>query len=337
MIDKAAPGDRVSAGTTFVIALAAIAGFVGMLLLVLLIEYTRRVVRSEDEMAELSESPFLGTLGLTRRRPGSPQALVVESNPGSPSSSDYRLLAIEIEYSRREDQEPIRSVVVTGLQVDQGVGEVGANLAAAFARGGRRVLLIDADDAGEVTTLLGLDKTTPPEQPERGLSTRRALPTRFRSLFTPTLEVVPRGIISSSEMTELETVEELRDRLLESYELVVIAGAPVLDSAATLTWARGADCAVLVAMLERTKRDLVTDAVESLRLVNARLVGTVLTESRFLDRFRGRSKAQHGQRAWAVADGGGNPGSPSAVVDGSSATNGPGPAIPQTRQTRSGR
>jgi capsular polysaccharide biosynthesis protein/Mrp family chromosome partitioning ATPase len=339
VVDAAGPGDKVSAGSTFVIVLAALAGVIGMLLLVLLIEYLRGVVRGEDEMAELTDSPFLGSLGLSRRRPGSPQALVVEANPGSRTASAYRLLATEIEYSRATDEHPIRSVLVTGSGIDEGVGELAANLGAAFARGGRKVLLIDVDDSAEATRLLGLDKLLPPAAtPAVTESSRRSLPTRFRSSFTPTLEVIPHGVITIGDTKEFAHVEELLGRTAETYDMIVVAAAPALDSSTTLTWARAADGTILSAMREHSKRARVSDGVESLRLVDANLIGTVLTESRFFDRFARRGAARgQGQRTWATADG--HQAATAAAVPGEAepSTNGPGPAVPATGETTSRR
>jgi succinoglycan biosynthesis transport protein ExoP len=337
VVNVATPGEKVSAGSAFVIALAALAGVIGMLLLVLLIEYLRGVVRGEDEMAELTDSPFLGSLGLTRRRPGSPQALVVEANPSSRTASAYRLLATEIEYSRATEENPIRSVLVTGCGVDEGVGELAANLAAAFGRSGRKVLLVDVDDTGEATGLLGLDKLALSDTP--GVrSSIRSLPTRFRSSFTPSFEVAPRGTVTIGDTKEFAHVEELLARAAESFEMIVVASAPALDSSTTLTWARAADGSILAAMREHSKRDRVSDSVESLRLVDSNLIGTVLTETRFWDRFARRGTARkQGQRTWALTDS--LPAGPTAVLadTAEASSNGPAHAVPTTGETRARR
>lgn len=302
--EEAAPGESVSAGSGFVIALAALAGFIGMLIVVLLIEYLRGAVRSDDELGELSGAPILGTVATSRRPAGSAKALIVETNPGSPAASAYRLVAAEIEYSRAEDEAGPRSLLVIGTERDEGAGELAANLAAALARGGRKILLVDADDAsGEVTSLVGL-KDVPADRPP---GQRLTLAGRYRSAFTPTFELLPRGALGAIDSIDLKQVEALIERLLQSYELIVIAAAPVFDSSSTLTWSRVVDATVVSAMRERTKRNRVGDVVESLRLVNAHVIGTVLTESRFLDRFsrkRGARVRKAERQAWIAVDGG---------------------------------
>lgn len=305
-IEEAAAGESVSAGDGFVIALAALAGFIGMLIVVLLIEYLRGAVRGEDELSELSGTPILGTVATSRRPAGTAKALIVETNPGSPAASAYRLVAAEVEYSRSEDEEPPRSLLVIGTERDEGAGELAANLAAAYSRGGRKILLVDADDtSGEVTSLAGLKDAAPLDAGRSAAPQKITLSGRYRSAFTPTFELLPRGALGAIDSMELKQVETLLARLLETYELVVVAAAPVFDSSSTLTWARVADGAVLSAMRERTKRDRVSDAVESLRLVNARVIGCVLTETRFLDRFsrkRGARVRKTQRQAWIALD-----------------------------------
>jgi len=333
-IEQASIGESVSAGNGFIIALAAVAGFVGMLIVVLLIEYLRGAVRDEDELGELAGAPILGTVSTSRRPTGTAKALIVETNPGSPAASAYRLVAAEIEYSRAESDDEPRSLLVIGTERDEGAGELAANLAAAYARGGRKILLVDADDlSGEVTSLAGL-KDMPPVDPAAGpQSSRLLLSGRYRSAFTPTLELLPRGALGAIESMDLKQVETLLERLLQSYEVVLIAAAPVFDSSSTLTWARVVESTVVSAMRERTKRDRVGDAIESLRLVNARVIGTVLTETKLLDRFnRKRGARVRKAQAWIAMDGGsrGSVTSKSEAEDGRS-QNGPGRAAGAVR------
>ena len=115
----------------------------------------RRARRGRD--GEVAGQPVPGQPGAHSETSGSPQALVVEANPSSPTASAYRLLATEIEYSRATDENPIRSVLVTACGVDEGSG------AGRQPRRGVRAqrpegALVDVDATGEATGLLGLDK-----------------------------------------------------------------------------------------------------------------------------------------------------------------------------------
>ena len=309
VVDAAEPGTRVGAQSAFIVALAAAAGLLGVFTLVLLVEYLRDAVRGESDLSELANTTFLGAVTGVRRRFGPARPLVVEDRPGSRAAAGYRLLAAEIEFSGGTS--PPRSLLVVGSQSGAGTGEMVANLAVAFAGGGRRVMLVDADcGRGEVSGLLGLDeqmgvsdllKRT--ELLERG----NRLPRHFHSTRTPTLGVLPRGSLNGTDAVEVDRVRALLEHLLRESELVVISGAPVQDSASTLTWAHCADATVIAAIQDVTKRSQLSDTVESLRIVGANLVGTVLTESgRFRDRWGlGRTGGhRHGESAYRVADDG---------------------------------
>lgn len=309
VVDAAEPGTRVGAQSAFIVALAAAAGLLGVFTLVLLVEYLRDAVRGESDLSELANTTFLGAVTGVRRRFGPARPLVVEDRPGSRAAAGYRLLAAEIEFSGGTS--PPRSLLVVGSQSGAGTGEVVANLAVAFAGSGRRVMLVDADyGRGEVSGLLGLDeqmgvsdllKRT--ELLERG----NRLPRHFHSTRTPTLGVLPRGSLNGTDAVEVDRVRALLEHLLRESELVVISGAPVQDSASTLTWAHCADATVIAAIQDVTKRSQLSDTVESLRIVGANLVGTVLTESgRFRDRWGlGRTGGhRHGESAYRVADDG---------------------------------
>ena len=305
-IDQAAPGESIAASNAFVIALAAVAGFLGMLIIVLVIEYFRGAVRNEDELAEITGAPILGVVSTTGRPGGSARSLVVEANPGSPAASAYRVVAAEIEYSRTESEADLRTVLVLGTQRGEGAGELAANLAAAFARGGRRILLLDADDAsGDVSATLGL-QSVPTDVVAFADGRGIAAITRFRSSFTPGLEVIPQGALGMIDAIDPRRLDDLVTRVLENYDLLVIAGSPLSDSSSALTWAQGADATVLSAMRDRTKRERIGDAVDSLRLVNAALSGIVMTQSRAFDRFRRKrgTRMKRNQRtAWVQVGG----------------------------------
>ena len=66
----------------------------------------------------------------------------------------------------------------------------------------------------------------------------------------------------------------------------MIVGAPIQASPVTLALARAADSVVLVARRDRSRREDVAFAAESLRLVGAPVAGVILTERGGLRRLR---------------------------------------------------
>jgi hypothetical protein len=70
--------------------------------------------------------------------------------------------------------------------------------------------------------------------------------------------------------------------------VVVIAAAPVKDAAHALAFSRAVDGVVLVARTDRTHRDDVEFASESIRLIGGSIIGVIAAQKPgFLDRARG--------------------------------------------------
>jgi non-specific protein-tyrosine kinase len=309
VIDRAETPDDAKREDALLLAfLAGLAGFLGSLSLVFVVEYLRPAVRSGTELAQLSGVGAVATVGGGWRGGGRRQGLVVEAAPDSQAAAAYRLLATEIELSGREQglrsllpsqEQGLRSLLVVGAQGGEGAGEVAANLASALAAGGRRVTLVDANlGEGEITALLGLDERLGvgellehPGLLERGEDVLEQVGVIHR----PGLTVLPCGL-AGEEAAELERVRRLLDELLARGDLAVVNAAPLPSSSTALVWARAADATVLVARRDRTRRDAVTQAVTSLSHVHAKLVGAVLSGPPARPLPRGRRWAEFAPR-----------------------------------------
>ena len=75
-----------------------------------------------------------------------------------------------------------------------------------------------------------------------------------------------------------EQLREVIAKLAGDDGLVVIVGAPIQASPVTLALARAADSVILVARRDRSRREDVAFAGESLRLIGAPSSGVILTE-----------------------------------------------------------
>ena len=278
IVDAAGPGARVGANNSLVVAVASAAALLGVLTLLLVIEFVRATVRSEAELGQISGLPLLGSLNMARWRSAPGRPLPVEAEAGSRVASQVRLLAAEIEFNDRET--PPRSMLLISVQDEPGAGRLAANVAAIHARGGHRVVLVDADEtSAEATRLLGLDGMygvtdllAGAEAPEGG-----ALPL-VRWAYSPQLSILPRGRETTGTAIDAERVEALLGLLLADFDRVIVVGSSAQSSPAGLIWARLVEATILTAARDRTKRVQIADAAEGLRLVGAKLAGTVLIE-----------------------------------------------------------
>ena len=271
VIDAAKPG-RAAVGTSAktAVPLAAIAGLLAALGLAVLLDRSRDRIGGSDELELIADAPFLGGVVHPRGPP-----LLVERSPESTTVRQLSLLAAKLALGGGT-----RSLLVTTV-AEVGDGRLAAELAAAISRsGGVRVALVDADDQTfAVTSVLELDGRPgtvellrhPAESWSRSAHMNGYLVPRG-----PALDVLPHGMPGSPRAPEPAQARALVARLLEHADIVVVATAPVDRSPSSLAWARAVDGAVLVVERNRTRRRELASAAESLRVVGATLVGTVL-------------------------------------------------------------
>jgi Mrp family chromosome partitioning ATPase/capsular polysaccharide biosynthesis protein len=272
------PTTPVAPQVSLIAILTALAGFLGALIVVVLIEYIGATVRSRDDVTRIVPVPFLGQIeGRRSSQPG--RGLVVERLPASRLASSYRIVATRVVFA--DSEEPVQSLLIVGAQSGDGTGETAVNVAAALATSGRRTVLIDGDDVdGEATSLLGLEDRPGLAEVIRGQADLSDVVLAHGA----DLHVVPVGRSSLASLDD-GVVRRIMERLLTDHDLVIVAGPPTLGSAEALVYARASDAAVVVVRRDQSKRDALAHAVESLTLVGANVLGVVL-DARSGGRFR---------------------------------------------------
>lgn len=283
VIDAAERQDQpVAPQLSFIISLAAGAGLLSALLLVVAVELLSDSIKDRSDLTELTGAPFLGVIGMRERfRPSPARPLLSEALPESNSAVAYRLLASKIPAGSKGQ---VRSLLVVGSQASDGAGEFAANLAAVLTRSGRRTVLVDANEVDGVITrlfsaeeLAGLNEWL---QWKGALRESDAILDDVIIEHPLGLRVVPHGAAATG-LLDVDGATQLLQRLAKRADALVINAAPIHRSGSTLMWARAVDDTILVAERERTRRENVSFAVESLRIVGASLAGTVL-----LDHYR---------------------------------------------------
>jgi capsular polysaccharide biosynthesis protein len=261
----------VAPQVSLLVLLAALAGVVVAIVLVLLLEYFGNTIRTGQELAKLAQAPFLGAVAAPTGDSPGPQDLVVLTAPGSRSAAPYRLISAKVALG--PERATLRSILVTDVDREGEAAVVGANLAAALSRFGRRVFLVDgAGVGGTVTRINGM-------QDRAGLSELLAdglVPVR-RADREGSLSLLPAGR-ARLDGADPEQLREIVAKLAGDDGLVVIVGAPIQVSPVTLALARAADSVIIVARRDRSRREDVAFAAESLRLIGASPAGVILTE-----------------------------------------------------------
>ena len=266
------PTAPIAPQVSLIVFLAMAAGLIGGLVLVIIVEYATDTVRDHNDLARLSATNVLATVGFDSRVPGRSRLAVAEATaPGSQSAVSFRLLASKVAFS--ESDTPTRTIMVGGVG-DGDSAVVATGIAAAVAGSGHRAVVIDGSSDADITASLGMSGRTGLREVLTGGGDARS------SLITGPagLQVLPRGESGGAELIAVDRAREILDGLLRDVDLVVIDGGTMQRSAGALTWARAAQESILVVRRGSARREDLRLALESLRFVNATIGGTVLVQ-----------------------------------------------------------
>jgi capsular polysaccharide biosynthesis protein len=266
----AAPRTSVGPSASLIVPLAAVAGLLGAFGIVVLVDSLTTAVRTEGDLAAVSPVAVLGSVNGAHR---GDRPLVMEAEPHSAAAAGYRLLATKISLSNSE--RPLRSILVLDAHGGRSSGRLAANLAAALAEDGTRVVVIDGGEQAGVMELFQHEGKASTEKVQRARPLRIGQLTfdRFRLRGPRLIVVQPR---KPSEPLYPQQAAETIEHLLTGADLVVLTAPPVDGSASSMVWAHAADATLLVAERDHTKREQMGPAVESLRIAEANVIGTVL-------------------------------------------------------------
>ncbi|ALE05155.1 hypothetical protein AL755_06130 [Arthrobacter sp. ERGS1:01] len=259
----------------------------GALILAIGFVLGRRVVentiRSEHDLKRSGTVPLLGSVPDIRGL-GTPESVAQMVVSGQHADA-FRRLADHVVNAKAEG--PVRSAVVTSMNVNDGKTLVALGLAVALSEHARRVLLIDADlRQGRASAACGLGKRPGLGEVLTGSATIAGLTRRW-----DVIDVLPAGrsTAKSSKLLNSPAMEGLMEHLLAEYDFVICDSAAVLPVADTFPLTRLTDGAVVVARAGKSRRDDVHETLCSIEAVKGQVLGTVLNRSGAkLFKIRGR-------------------------------------------------
>lgn len=224
----------------------------------------------EDVEARL-HLPLLGVIPRWGRDREVGEAL---DDPKSALAESYSALRTALTYSTR-DGVP-RILLVTSAQAGEGKSTTSYAVARAFARGGKRVLLIDGDLRRPTIHKIAHISN------RKGLSTLLIGETTAEQAFVPSqiesLMLLPAGPIppDPAELLSSPRMAALLEQFEGMFDLVVIDSSPVLGIADSTELAALADGVMLVVEADRGRGRQVRAALRRLRGSEAVLIGATL-------------------------------------------------------------
>ena len=198
---------------------------------------------------------------------------VVERKPKSVVSEAYRTLRTNIQYSSFDKK--MQTILITSAEAAEGKSTVSGNLALTFAQNDSKVIIIDCDlrkpsvhKNFKISNRIGLSELLLGKA-----ELQEAVQQRNDNLFVLTSGKIPPN---PSEMLASSVMTNLIGKLRKEYDVIILDSAPVGAVTDPQILSTKVDGTILVTRAERTKRDIVLEAKNSLEKVGANLIGCVL-------------------------------------------------------------
>jgi capsular exopolysaccharide synthesis family protein len=238
-----------------------------------LIDTRLKTVEDVDAATDLA---MLGTIPKARAR----QPVALSESDDRLTTEAYKQLRTSLQFANVTHE--ARTICVSSAVASEGKTRTAVNLAIAYGRAGRNVVLVDAD-LRRPTAARGLGAT-----PEVGITNLLALEGELDttlqhvSVGDAEISVLSSGPVppNPSEMLESDAFRELLSELRDQFDVVLIDGPPVLPVAEASTLAALADGVLLVVGLGTVRRRELRQCLQRLALVDARCIGVVVNRAK---------------------------------------------------------
>ena len=277
------------------LSLAVTLGFLGLILAGAIAIVRSRLdasIRTAEDVASATSSPVLTVVPESADH-NDADALELLTHPFAPFSEAVRGLRTAIQFQSFSD--PVKSIVVTSTSPGEGKTTVAANLAAAHAQTGKRVLLVAADlRRPRLDELFGIDPKSEGLSDlvmslhiaqTRGDSTNVILETDLLRVITGTecqgLDLLPSGTVppNPNELLGSDAMGVLINHVVSLYDVIVFDSPPVGVVSDAMLVARLADGVLVVVGSGMTDTGHLTRTTHKVESAGLRLVGVVVNRA----------------------------------------------------------
>ncbi|MBI5296403.1 MAG: polysaccharide biosynthesis tyrosine autokinase [Chloroflexi bacterium] len=255
-----------------------LAGAVGLMLaagIVFLVEYLDDSIKTPEDVERLLELPLIGYIAEMQMNGKGESQVYVSRQPRSPVSEAFRSLRTNLEFSAVD--KPLRTILVTGAEAGDGKTTIAANLAAIFAQGGKRVLLMDCDlRRPRVHRFLGIQNRVGLTDLFREGLSLEAVTYQWSDASSKAMSVITSGSLppNPAELLGSHKMNAILAELTSRVDVVVIDSPPSLVSDAQILAAK-VDGVLLVVQPGKTHAGAARAMREQLDRAGARVVGAV--------------------------------------------------------------
>ncbi len=243
--------------------------------LALLLELVDRRMRDPVAIAALLGTTSLGVIPRVEGRKAPPERQAVDA-PGSAAGESYRNVRTSLLFTMRAAK--LRCLLVTSAVAGEGKTTTSVNLAGAFGRMGRKVVLVDADmRRPRVHRVFRLPASPGLAEILQGKArVEDAVVRPERTDF----DLIPAGAIpdNPSELLASATFAQLIADLRNEYDLIMLDSAVLLSVPDALFLAADADGTLIVHKPGSVDRHALRHIREDLQRAGARVLGVVFNQ-----------------------------------------------------------
>ena len=261
-----------------IIGIAAVVGLLLGIMLALLIEYLDNTIKNSEDVDIKLHRPLLGMLPRLKGKitPGDLQTAFLSADKENGFSEAIRTMRTGVLLSAIDA--PHKVLLVTSSIPDEGKTSVATNLALALGQV-RKVCLVDADmRRPTVAKVLGVDTTS------KGLSNLIAgtEPASECLHFNKEagIHIIPSGALPPNplELISSKRFNDVIDKLVDSFDVVIIDSPPVQLVSDALVLATFAHSTIYVVKADSTPYQVVLGGLERLEKTGAHLLGVVVNQ-----------------------------------------------------------
>ena len=266
--------EEASTGRMALMALGVVMGLFLSNLTAILLDMQDRTIKTIPEVKQKFSYQILGIVPLDTLQEAQ-GGIVVQREPDSFASEVYRMIQTNLKFLAVKIQPKV--ILMTSSVPGEGKSTVSANLAAAMAQLGRKVLLIDGDlrkatqhELWQISNKCGVKDVVAHRTP---LSKAVTQPMKQLDLLTA-------GMIAPNPLALLDSIamSELVASARREYELIIIDAPPLAVSADVLTLSKLVDGIVFVSrpgVVENESAELAQETIANANL-SQKVLGMVI-------------------------------------------------------------
>lgn len=261
-------------GTSGKLALMVLGVMLGLFLSTMTVNLLEKQDRTLKTISEVKQKLPYNVLGMIPFEPESHnQGIVVQTEPDSFTSEIYRMIQTSLKFVASQSEPKV--ILITSSVPGEGKSTVTANLGAAIAQLGRKVLLIDGDlrrshqhELWGVSNKAGIKEIITQQVPLKKVVSR---PMSKLDLLTP--GIIPPNPLALLDSTEMKSLIAQGRR---EYDLVLIDAPPLPVTADVLTLSQLADGIIFVSRPGVVEHESAELAKETLANTGQKILGMTI-------------------------------------------------------------